>query len=177
MELSHISPPDRLGELQIALEQAKLYEMKIKNFILPISDVWSNSFLWILAMTCIWFSMGLHGSELPSLRELPGLYPAIASFIHCCSVPKSCPTLCDPMDCNIPGFTVLHYLLEFAQTHVHLGSVAIQPSHPLLSPPSSALNLSQHQVFFHRVDSWHQVAKVLELQNQSLQRIFKVDFL
>ena len=104
--------------------------------------------LWILAMTCIWFSMGLHGSELPSLRELPGLYPAIASFIHCCSVPKSCPTLCDPMDCNIPGFTVLHYLLEFSQTHVHWVSVAIQPSHPLLSPPSSALNLSQHQVFF-----------------------------
>ena len=38
MELSHISPPDRLGELQIALEQAKLYEMKIKNFY--ITNVW-----------------------------------------------------------------------------------------------------------------------------------------
>lgn len=44
MELSHVSPPDRLGELQIALEQAKLYEMKIKIFILPMSDVSSNSF-------------------------------------------------------------------------------------------------------------------------------------
>ena len=32
-----------------------------------------------------------------------------------CSVAKSCPTLCDPMDCSMPGFTVLHHLLEFAQ--------------------------------------------------------------
>ena len=34
-------------------------------------------------------------------------------------VVQSCPTLCDPMDCSMPGFPVLHYLLEFAQTHVH----------------------------------------------------------
>ena len=31
-----------------------------------------------------------------------------------------------------PGFPVLHYLPEFAQTHVHCVSDAIQPSHPLL---------------------------------------------
>ena len=39
--------------------------------------------------------------------------------------------LCEPMGCNTPGFPVLHYLLEFAQTHVHWISDAIQPSHPL----------------------------------------------
>ena len=38
---------------------------------------------------------------------------------YCCSVSKSCPTLCDPMNCSIPGFPVLHYHQEFAQTHVH----------------------------------------------------------
>ena len=32
---------------------------------------------------------------------------------------KLCPTLCDPMDCSSPGFPVLCYLPEFAQTHVH----------------------------------------------------------
>ena len=32
---------------------------------------------------------------------------------------QSCPTLWDPMDCSTPGFLVLHYLPEFAQTHVH----------------------------------------------------------
>ena len=51
-----------------------------------------------------------------------------------CSVTKSYPTLCDPLDCSIPGFPVLHYLLEFAQIHVHWASDTIQPSHPLSSP-------------------------------------------
>ena len=66
----------------------------------------------------------------------------------CCSVAKSCLTLFDPMGCSIPGFSVLHYLPEFAQTHVHWVGDAIQPSHPLLTPSSPALNLSQHQGFF-----------------------------
>jgi len=37
----------------------------------------------------------------------------------CCSVTKSCLTLCGPMGCSTPSFPVLHYLLEFAQIHVH----------------------------------------------------------
>ena len=36
-----------------------------------------------------------------------------------CSAGKSCSALCDPMDCSTPGFPVLHYLPELAQTHVH----------------------------------------------------------
>ena len=50
----------------------------------------------------------------------------------CCSVSKSCLTLCNPMDCSMPGFPVLHCLPEFPQTHVHWISDAIQPSHSLL---------------------------------------------
>ena len=42
------------------------------------------------------------------------------------SVAKSCPTFCDPMDCSMPGFSVPHYLLEFAQVSVHDISDAIQ---------------------------------------------------
>ena len=53
---------------------------------------------------------------------------------RCCSVTQSCRTL-SPMDCSAPGLSVLHYFLEFAQTHVHSVGDAIQPSHPL-SPPS-----------------------------------------
>ena len=41
-----------------------------------------------------------------------------SSIICCCSVAQSCLTLCNSMDCSTSGFTVLHYLLEFAQTHV-----------------------------------------------------------
>ena len=93
----------------------------------------------------------------------------LASLIdwHCCSVAKSCLTLCDPMDYSKPGFPVLH-LPELAQTHVHWVDDAIQPSHPLSSPSPSALNLSQHQGLFQWVSSSHQVAKVLEFQHQSL---------
>ena len=50
------------------------------------------------------------------------------------SVTQSCLTLCDPMDCNMPGLPVHHQLLEFTQTHVHWVGDAIQPSHPLSSP-------------------------------------------
>ena len=95
-----------------------------------------------------------------------------------CSVTKSCLTICDPMSYITPGFPVLHYLPEFAQTHVHWVSNAIQPSHPLL-PPSSVLSLSQDQGLFQWVSSWHQVAKVLQLQlqHQPFPSIFRVDFL
>ena len=97
--------------------------------------------------------------------------------LSCCfSVSKSCPTVCDPMDCSTPGFPVLHYLLEFAQTQVHWVSDAIQPSDPLSSPYPATFNLSQHQGLFQWISSLHQVAKVLELplQHQSFQWIFRV---
>ena len=61
------------------------------------------------------------------------------------SVAQSCPTLCNPMDCSTPGSPVHHQHLEVAQIHVHWVDAAIQPSHPLQSPSSPALNLSQHQ--------------------------------
>ena len=66
----------------------------------------------------------------------------------CCSIAKSCPTLCNPMDCSMPCFPGLVYLLEFAQTHVCRVSDAIQLSHPLSSPSPLALNLSQPQSLF-----------------------------
>ena len=57
-----------------------------------------------------------------------------------CSVSTLCPTLCNPMNCSIPAFPVLHYFPEFAQTHVHWVSDAIQPSIPL-STPSPLLSI------------------------------------
>ena len=95
------------------------------------------------------------------------------------SVAQSCPTLCNPMDCSMPGLPVHHQLPEFTQTHVHWVGDAIQSSHPLSSPSPPALNLSQHQGLFKWVSSLHQVAKGLEfqLQHQSFQQIFRVCFL
>ena len=75
---------------------------------------------------------------------------AITSTEVCCgcSVSKLYLTLCDLMDCNVPGTPVLHYVLEFAQIHVHWVSDAIQPPHPL--PPASpfTFNLSSIRAFF-----------------------------
>ena len=87
--------------------------------------------------------------------------------------------LCNPMNCSTTGFSVHHYLLKFPQTHVHWVSDAIQPSLPPLLPFPLALNFPQHQDLFQWVSSLHQMAKVLELQlqHQSFQWIFRVDFL
>ena len=93
------------------------------------------------------------------------------------SVAQLCLTLWDPMDCSTPDLPVHHQLPELTQTHVHPVGDSIQLSHPLSSPFPPAFNLSQHQDLFQWIGSLHQVAKVLELQHQSLQWIFRVDFL
>ena len=101
----------------------------------------------------------------------------------CCSIAKSCLTLCDPMGCNMTGFPVPLHLLEFAQVHVYCISDSTQTSH-LLVPSFPAFKLSQHQSLFHCVGYSHQMGKILELQlqAQSFQWIcrlisFKFDWL
>ena len=64
------------------------------------------------------------------------------------SVTQSCLTLCNPMDCRMPGLPVHHQLPEFTQTHVHWVGDFIQPSHPLSSPSPPAFNLPQHLGLF-----------------------------
>ena len=64
----------------------------------------------------------------------------------CCSVVKSCPTLCNPIDCSKPASSVLYYLPEFTQIHVHWVGDAILSSYPL-PYPSFAFNLFQQQGF------------------------------
>ena len=95
------------------------------------------------------------------------------------SVAQSCPTLCDPMNCSMPGLPVHHHLQEFTQTHIHWVSDAIQPSHPLSPPSPPAPNPSQHQSLFQWVNSSHEVPKVLEfqLQHHSFQRNPRADLL
>ena len=91
--------------------------------------------------------------------------------VHFSSVPQSCPTLCDPMNCSTPDLPVHHQLLEITQTHVHRVGDAVQPSHPLSFLSPSAPDPSQHQGLFQWVSSSREVARVLEfqLQHQSFQ--------
>ena len=63
----------------------------------------------------------------------------------CCSGAKFCLALCDPIDCSMPDFPVLHYLPEFAQVHALCVGDTIESSHPLSSPsplPSIFLSMS-----------------------------------
>ena len=129
-------------------------------------------FRWSVAVSRLLVSWAIRRWCVQTLEAL--VFPLSHAYQHavpllfccCCSIAKSSPTFCDPMDSSTPGFPVLHYLPEFAQTHVHWADDAIQPSHPLSPPSPSVHSLSQHQGLFQWVDSSHQVAKVLELQLQ-----------
>jgi len=145
----------------------------------PLTLVWTSFDTWsfwgaVYLIFIVFYAFGvilLDPQPKQKLREFRTTKPVQFS-----SVPQSCPTICDPMDCSMPGFPVHHQLLELTQTHVHRVGVVIQPS-PLSFPFPPAFNLPQHQCLFQWVSSLHQVAKVLELQHQSFQRIFRTDFL
>ena len=91
------------------------------------------------------------------------------------SVSKSCPALCNPMACNTSGSSILHYIPEIVEIHFHWVGDAILI---LSSSSPCAFSLSQHKSLFQLVGSSHQMDKVLELQlqPQSLQWIFTIDF-
>ena len=76
--------------------------------------VWNNDLKWLLKKIL---------SKTTTLKQRS---EGLLLFSHSVTL-----TLCDPMDCSMPGLPVLHHLLEPAQTHVHQVSVANQPSHPL----------------------------------------------
>ena len=101
------------------------------------------------------------------------------SSVQLSSVAQLCPTLCDPMNISMPGHPVHHQVPEFTQTHVHRIYDTIQPSHPWSSPSPPAPNPSQHQSLFQRVNSSHEVTKLLEfqLQHHSFQRNPRADLL
>ena len=84
-----------------------------------------------------------------------------AMYFQFSSVAQSCPTLCDSMDCSMPGFPVHLQLPELAQAHVHCVGDAIQPSYLLSFPSPPTFNLSEHQGLFKWVNSSHHVDKAL----------------
>ena len=106
---------------------------------------------------------GLLGSALGSTQG-EGNRREERGVCCCCSFAQPCPTLYDPMDCSTPGFPVLHHLPEFARTHVHRVSDAIQPPHPLISPSPLPSIFPRIRVFSNESnESSHQVGKALEL--------------
>ena len=117
----------------------------------------------------------IYSSEDKSL--LPPRWKRFSVVTSVISVARLWLTLCNLMDCSMPGFPVHHQLPELAQTHVRWVRDAIQTSHPLSSPFPPAFNPSQHQGLFKWVSSLHQVAELLELQHQSFQWTPSTDLL
>ena len=90
-------------------------------------------------------------------------YRAKVTLSQFSSVAQSCLTLCDPMDCSMPGFQVDHQLMELAQTHVHQVSDAIQPSHPLSSPSALSLGVAIDNT---KANGLGYVPQIFHVQNQ-----------
>ena len=97
----------------------------------------------------------------------------------CCSVTKLCWTLCNPVNCSMPGFPILHCLLEFAQTHVCWVSDAIQPCYPLLPPSPLPSVFPSIRVFFSESTLCIRWPKYwsFSFSISSFQQISKVNFL
>ena len=97
-------------------------------------------------------------------------------FIYCCCpVSQSCLTLCNPMDCSVSDFLVLHHLPELVQTHVPWVSGAMQPSllcHPLSFCLQSLLASGSFPMSW-LFTSGGQILE-LQLQHQSFQQIFRL---
>ena len=89
--------------------------------------------------------------------HFPGVYrnlsSAVTQSVQFSSVTQSCLTLCNPMNCSMPGLPVHHQLPESTQTHAHWVGDAIQTSHALSSPSPPVFNLSQHQGLVQWVNS------------------------
>ena len=85
---------------------------------------------------------GLENCNLPEFTKQTGIKVTWLPKFCCCLVTRLCLTLCNPMGCSMPGVPVLHYFLDFPQTHVHWVSDAIQLYHPLSPSSPPAFNLS-----------------------------------
>ena len=102
-------------------------------FLFPLSEIFFSQLmplhlLQVFAQISLSQAFPDHVFKICTAKKPPialSLFYCPPYFCCCCSVAKPCPTLCDPMDCNMPGFPVLHSLLEFDQIHVHWVSDAI----------------------------------------------------
>ena len=107
----------------------------------------------------------------------------VATYYYC-SVTRSCLTLCNPMDYSTSGSPVLHYLLEFAQTHaiesVILLILCLQSYSASRSFPMSQFFTSDSQsigasasVLLMNIQDWFPVGLTgLILQSRGLSRVF-----
>ena len=95
----------------------RYYKIKIKKAAVPLPTSFPNPSPFFRGNT---FLITLAFSSEIYLHIFSNILINYLNFFQSfsCSVAQSCPILCDPMDCSMPGFPVLHHLLEVVQTQV-----------------------------------------------------------
>ena len=130
------------------LASSWIYTMKEELFATYFTEGTTRMIGLILCVNS-WISK--HCSQYRSDFQHQGSFSVLEQHLFFCSVQFSRSVVSDSlrsMDCSIPGFPLLHCLLELAQTHAHWVGDAIQRSHPLSSPSPPVFNLFQHQGLF-----------------------------
>ena len=119
-----------------------------------------NCFLSVIFSYCVQQQGTISQLDCDMWQKVDFIQPAMTSSMvgprrhsKFSSVAQLCPTLCNPIDCNMPGLPVHHQLLECTQTHIHWVGDAIQPSHLLSCPSLPTFNLSQHHTWIKK-RSW-----------------------
>ena len=150
--------------------------LSLKTFLRTFQSIWAHSALatWMPGLVpCNTRCTSLHHISVSRLALLPTgqVDPSLVALTHRDNYSfvvqlVSCVQLCSPMDCSMPGFSVLLYLPEIVLKLIHWVDDAIQPTHSLPPPSLLAFNLSKHQGLFQWVSSSY-LAKVLKLQLQS----------
>ena len=118
------------------------------KIMLAFCDKLINPNLSIL-LRSLWQNLIMKETLTEKYEQWTFLFGLIAQYVwgnsvQFSSVAESCLILCNPMDCSTPAVPVHWQLLEFTQTHAHWVDGVIQQFHLLLSPSSTAFNLSQH---------------------------------
>ena len=92
-----------------------LVHLELRSCACSVISIMSNSVLhhglWPTRLLCPWDSPGKNTGV--------GRRALLQPLSPFSSVAQSCRNLCDPMDCNTPGFPVHHQLRERAQTPIH----------------------------------------------------------
>ena len=121
---------------------------------MSLPQIKKNHFLSVIFSYCVQQQGTISQLDCDMWRKVDFIQPAMTGPMvgprrhsKFSSVAQPCPTLCDPINCNMPGLPVHHQLLEYTQKHVHWVGDAIQPSHPLSSPSLPTFNLSQHHTW------------------------------
>ena len=101
----------------VAISFSNAWRWKVKVKLLSPIGLWATP--WTAAY---WAPLSIRFSRQEYWSGVPLPFPCpVWTSLNCCccSVAKSCLSLCDPRDCRMPGSSVLHYPLELAQIHVH----------------------------------------------------------